>query len=48
MAAVSSKSSYQRALYLAPWQANIYTDIAITSDLIYSLNEAYGHYQSAW
>ncbi|KAH9694130.1 tetratricopeptide repeat protein SKI3 [Citrus sinensis] len=48
MAAISSKSSYQRALYLAPWQANIYTDIAITSDLIYSLNEAYGHYQSAW
>ncbi|KAL9445641.1 hypothetical protein AB3S75_013513 [Citrus x aurantiifolia] len=48
MAAISSKSSYQRALYLAPWQANIYTDIAIASDLIYSLNEAYGHYQSAW
>uniref|UniRef100_A0A5B7C540 Tetratricopeptide repeat protein SKI3 n=1 Tax=Davidia involucrata TaxID=16924 RepID=A0A5B7C540_DAVIN len=37
LAAVSASRSYQRALHLVPWQANIYTDIAITSDLICSL-----------
>ncbi|CAN8240206.1 unnamed protein product [Cochlearia groenlandica] len=38
-AALSAKASYQRALHLAPWQANIYTDIAITCDLVSSLRE---------
>lgn len=36
-AAVSARRSYQQALHLAPWQANIYTDIAITIDGIYSV-----------
>ncbi|XP_010537256.1 PREDICTED: tetratricopeptide repeat protein SKI3 isoform X2 [Tarenaya hassleriana] len=38
-AALSARASYQRALHLAPWQANIYTDIAIASDLISPLGE---------
>lgn len=38
-AAFSAKSSYQRALHLAPWQANLYTDIAISSDLVSSLSD---------
>ncbi|EOA34750.1 hypothetical protein CARUB_v10022321mg [Capsella rubella] len=38
-AALSAKASYQRALHLAPWQANIYTDIAITCDLVSSLSD---------
>ncbi|RVW51176.1 Tetratricopeptide repeat protein SKI3 [Vitis vinifera] len=39
LSAISANYSYQRALHLAPWQANIYTDIAISSDLICSLKE---------
>ncbi|PWA55302.1 tetratricopeptide repeat (TPR)-like superfamily protein [Artemisia annua] len=35
-AALSARHSYQQALRLAPWQANIYTDIAITIDVINS------------
>lgn len=35
-AALSARYSYQQALRLAPWQANIYTDIAITIDVINS------------
>lgn len=35
-AALSARRSYQQALHLAPWQANIYTDIAITIDVINS------------
>ncbi|AEE35867.1 Tetratricopeptide repeat protein SKI3 [Arabidopsis thaliana] len=38
-AALSAKASYQRALHLAPWQANVYTDIAITCDLVSSLSD---------
>ncbi|CAH8370910.1 unnamed protein product [Eruca vesicaria subsp. sativa] len=38
-AALSAKSSYQRALHLAPWQANLYTDIAIACDLVSSLSD---------
>lgn len=38
LALYSAKCSYQQALHLAPWEANIYTDIAITLDLISSLN----------
>ncbi|KAL5778461.1 hypothetical protein ACOSP7_011387 [Xanthoceras sorbifolium] len=48
MSAVSAKKFYQRALHLAPWQANIYTDIAITLDLISSLNESYEHHLGVW
>ncbi|KFK42085.1 hypothetical protein AALP_AA2G209100 [Arabis alpina] len=38
-AALLAKASYQRALHLAPWQANLYTDIAITCDLVSSLSD---------
>lgn len=38
-AALSARRSYQQALHLAPWQANIYTDIAITIDVINSFKE---------
>ncbi|KAL4333634.1 hypothetical protein GQ457_07G027760 [Hibiscus cannabinus] len=41
LAAISARNSYQRALLLAPWQANIYIDIAISSNLISSFNEDY-------
>ncbi|KAL2895169.1 Tetratricopeptide repeat protein SKI3 [Bienertia sinuspersici] len=34
IAAVSAKCSYQRALHLAPWQANIYMDVAVAVELI--------------
>ncbi|KAG6514409.1 hypothetical protein ZIOFF_024764 [Zingiber officinale] len=47
-AANSSKHSYQRALHLAPWQANIYTDIAISIELIDSLEEKNKDGQDAW
>ncbi|BAU00867.1 hypothetical protein VIGAN_10250300 [Vigna angularis var. angularis] len=40
-AARHAKFSYQRALHLSPWQANIYADIAVTSDLINSLDKGY-------
>lgn len=39
---MSAKRSYQRALHLVPWQANLYIDIGITLDLISSMNENYG------
>lgn len=34
--AVNAKQSYQRALHLTPWEASIYTDIAISLDLVQS------------
>ncbi|XP_073008448.1 tetratricopeptide repeat protein SKI3 isoform X1 [Typha latifolia] len=37
LAAKSGKCSYGRALHLTPWQANIYADIAVSLDLIDSL-----------
>lgn len=40
-AARHAKFSYQRALHLSPWQANIYADIAVTSNLINSLDKSY-------
>ncbi|XP_015936190.1 tetratricopeptide repeat protein SKI3 isoform X1 [Arachis duranensis] len=40
-AARLARFSYQRALHLCPWQANIYADIAVTSDLITSLDKDY-------
>lgn len=42
-AAVSASHSYQRALHLAPWQANIYIDIGIAVDAICSLKENEKH-----
>ncbi|OMP00932.1 Tetratricopeptide-like helical [Corchorus olitorius] len=48
LAAISARNSYQRALHLAPWQANIYVDIAISSDLISYFNEDYTHVQCSW
>ncbi|GAU29535.1 hypothetical protein TSUD_115580 [Trifolium subterraneum] len=39
LAARRARFSYQRALHLSPWQANIYSDIAVTSDLITSLSK---------
>lgn len=39
LAARHARFSYQRALHLSPWQANIYADIAITSNLMTSLNK---------
>ncbi|PIA27465.1 hypothetical protein AQUCO_07700023v1 [Aquilegia coerulea] len=45
--AVSASHSYQRALRLNPWQANIYIDIAISVDLIHSLEEEKQD-QDAW
>lgn len=41
--AVSASRSYQRALHLAPWQANIYIDIGISVDAICSLKEDEKH-----
>ncbi|XP_017258604.1 tetratricopeptide repeat protein SKI3 isoform X2 [Daucus carota subsp. sativus] len=38
-AAVLASRSYQRALHLAPWQANIYIDIGIAVDAMCSLKE---------
>ncbi|MQM18254.1 hypothetical protein Taro_051242 [Colocasia esculenta] len=38
-AAKSANSAYQRALHLTPWQANLYTDVANSVDLIASFEE---------
>ncbi|KAL2349572.1 hypothetical protein Fmac_003572 [Flemingia macrophylla] len=48
LAARHAMFSYQRALHLSPWQANIYADIAVTSDLITSLDENYKQDINAW
>lgn len=48
LAANSAKHSYQRALHLTPWQANIYADVAISLDLVYSLEERYTPDLGAW
>ncbi|KAJ0987147.1 hypothetical protein J5N97_005503 [Dioscorea zingiberensis] len=40
-AAISARKSYQRALHLVPWEANMYTDICIALDLICSLEESF-------
>ncbi|KAG4404033.1 hypothetical protein GLYMA_01G245200v4 [Glycine max] len=41
LAAKHARFSYQRASHLSPWQANIYADIAVISDLITSLDKNY-------
>ncbi|XP_008799156.2 tetratricopeptide repeat protein SKI3 isoform X2 [Phoenix dactylifera] len=48
LAANAAKQSYQRALHLSPWQANIYADIAISVDLISSLEEKDTSDMDAW
>ena len=48
LALFSAKSSYQQALHLAPWEANIYTDIAITLDNISSFNDNSGPGFNSW
>ena len=48
LAASLAKCSYQRALHLAPWQANTYADIAMSTNLICSLNESFKHDVNAW
>ncbi|KAJ1388379.1 Tetratricopeptide-like helical domain superfamily [Sesbania bispinosa] len=48
LAARSARFSYQRALHLSPWQANIYADIAVTSDLITSLDKNCKQNLNAW
>ncbi|KAK7376053.1 hypothetical protein VNO78_34903 [Psophocarpus tetragonolobus] len=48
LAARHARFSYQRALHLSPWQANIYADIAVTSDLIMSLDKNYEQDIHAW
>ncbi|GJM91390.1 hypothetical protein PR202_ga07754 [Eleusine coracana subsp. coracana] len=37
-AANGAKLSYQRALHLAPWEANVHNDTAICLDLVYSMS----------
>lgn len=48
LAAVSARKSYQRALHLVPWQANVYTDISIALDLIGSLEESFTADTDVW
>lgn len=48
IAAVSAHCSYQRALHLAPWQANIYMDVATAEDLICSLEGNYEDDLNSW
>lgn len=48
LAARSSTRSYQRALHLAPWLANIYADVAIASDLCFSFNESPEEELNVW
>ncbi|KAL6642741.1 hypothetical protein ACP70R_020922 [Stipagrostis hirtigluma subsp. patula] len=38
-AANGAKLSYQRALHLTPWEANVHNDTAICLDLIYSMED---------
>ncbi|KAL8474407.1 hypothetical protein ACS0TY_031035 [Phlomoides rotata] len=40
LAAKNASLSYQRALHLAPWLANIYVDVAAASDLCLSFKES--------
>lgn len=46
--AISACRSYQKALHLTPWQANLYTDIAISVDLISLLNIGEKHDLNDW
>ncbi|KAL6529562.1 hypothetical protein OROGR_015185 [Orobanche gracilis] len=48
LAAKNATRSYQRTLHLAPWQANLYVDVAIASDLCLSLKESPKQDSNAW
>ncbi|XP_073289735.1 tetratricopeptide repeat protein SKI3 isoform X1 [Primulina huaijiensis] len=48
LAASHASHFYQRALCLTPWQANIYADVAIASDLISSLKVNPEEHQPVW
>ncbi|KZV41355.1 tetratricopeptide repeat protein 37 [Dorcoceras hygrometricum] len=48
LAASHASHSYQRALHLTPWKANIYTDFAIASDLVSSLKVNSEEVQPSW
>lgn len=47
-AAVLANCSYQRALHLAPWQANIYMDVAVAVDLSCSVQVKHDDDQTSW
>lgn len=47
-AANGAKLSYQRALHLAPWEANVHNDTAICLDLVYSMSGNNGLNPSIW
>ncbi|PUZ40261.1 hypothetical protein GQ55_9G410100 [Panicum hallii var. hallii] len=47
-AANGAKLSYQRALHLTPWEANVHNDAAICLDLIYSMDDNNRHDPNVW
>ncbi|KAK9740332.1 hypothetical protein RND81_03G027300 [Saponaria officinalis] len=47
-AAISANRSNQRALHLAPWQANIYMDVAVAVNLISSVQESQEDELNSW
>ena len=47
-AANGAKLSYQRALHLTPWEANVHNDTAICVDLIYSMDGNNRHNPNVW
>ncbi|GAB4861706.1 hypothetical protein Ancab_036959 [Ancistrocladus abbreviatus] len=48
LAAVCASNSYQRALHLMPWLANVYTDVAIAMDMICALKESCKSDSNSW
>ncbi|VFQ92416.1 unnamed protein product [Cuscuta campestris] len=48
IAAISASRSYQRALHFAPWQANLYTDVAIALEPCFSLKESHKDDPNVW
>lgn len=47
-AAKNASLSYQRALHLTPWLANIYVDVATASDLCSSFKESPKEDPNVW
>lgn len=48
LAALSACHSYQRALHLAPWEANLYNDVAVALDLSSSFKESQEGDMKSW
>ncbi|KAI4366241.1 hypothetical protein MLD38_022139 [Melastoma candidum] len=48
LAAKSARKSYQKALHLSPWQANIYSDIAFCSNVIAECCKSSPHDFNSW